>query len=170
MAIRNQSGNAVDYDVKPSDPGPPPPVARIQNAAAAGLTASAIGLMFTAFGCLTGFGDQAFVLAGLGFLVVGLVFQGIALDRARRLGTVSLALRSGGSGMTHLADGDEHAHTFKPGTWVEFWSKDEPPQKLAQSPMIFNSDARVTLRRCVDPQQAGRGTAPQDLGYHVDVE
>jgi hypothetical protein len=147
-------------------------VSGTRDAARNGLLFAAIGTGFTGFGCLTGFGDQAFVLAGLGFLVAGLVFQGVTLDRARRLASESLALGIGGSGKTHLADGDEHPYPFTPGTWVvRFWSKDDPTQMLAQSPPVSGPSVKVLLRRCVDPAHvaAGAKVAPGDTGYHVDV-
>lgn len=173
MPVRNQSGEPVDYDVQPSDPDPPPaPEARgVQIAAANGLVWSAVGAAFTGFGCLTGFGDQALILAGLAFLVVGLVFHGVAFDRARRLVSERAAFRIVRSGKTHLADGDEHPHVFTGGTWVEFWSKKDPTLMLAKSPVIFHPAATVVLRRCADPAHlaAGARIAPTDLGYHVDV-
>jgi hypothetical protein len=131
-----------------------------------------MGTASVGFGCLTGFGDQALVLLGLGFLAVGLVFQGVTFDRARRLARASVALRLVRSGRAHLSDGDEHPHAFDAGTWVEFWSSKDPAVKLAQSPAIFNPIARVVLRRCIDLAHvdAGARFAPEDLRYHVEVE
>lgn len=172
MAIRNESGDAVDYEVQPSDPGPPNASA-VRNATGNALLFSSMGTALAGVGCLTDFGDQALVLVGLGFLVVGLVFLGVAFDRARRLATDVRALRLVRStGRTLLVDGDEHAHTFTPGTWVEFWSRTDPAVRLAQSPVIDKPSAVVILRRCPSSAQAlsGAGSPPADAAYYVHVQ
>jgi hypothetical protein len=165
MAIGNGSGHDIDYDVQPSDPGGGPSGGNaVAKSAGFGLFFSSLGTALAGIGCLTGLGGRGLLLAGFGSLVAGLVYHGITLDRARRLASSPAMPRLGiAPTMNHLADGQEHAHEFVPGTWVNFWHPDTK-EKLAQSPTIFNSNARVTLRR-YDPATTVQGPS----GYCVEV-
>ncbi len=175
MTVENQSGKDIEYDVEPSDPGGPGS-GNVSRPVMYSLIASGTGATFMGIGCLTGFGDQSLVLAGLGFLAVGLVFQGVAFDRARRLEIAGPTLRiRGGAGRRRLDDGEVHRHTFVAGTWVEFWDPDNPGTRLAQSPPIFKPTARVILRRClggsslVDCTTDKKELLRTQGDYHVEV-
>lgn len=169
MAVRNEGGQDVDYDVEPSEPGGGGGGNLVANSAGKALLFSSLGATFAAVGCLTGLGGQGLVLAGLGLLAAGLVFQGITLDRARRLAAAApMARIVGTSGKKLLKNQEEHSHTFVAGTWVNFWLPGTMT-KLAQSPQIHDANARVILRRR-QLASTGEGAAASGGGeYFVEV-
>lgn len=138
MAIGNQSGRDVEYEVQPSNPGP-----NLTHPQVTALAFTAGGGALTAYGCL-GDGGRGLTAFGLSLLAGAVVSETIALHRAR---SGSIAPRSGGGTKTHLAHGAEHLHTFTNGTWVVFYEvgQDAP---LAQSPVVFDPGCTVRLRRC----------------------
>lgn len=167
MAIGNGSGREVEYDVEPSDPGGGGG-GNLVDPLKTSLLLTSLGTAFVGVGCLTRMGGLGLELAGLGLLAAGLVFQGIALDRARRLATIGpLAVRNLILDR-RLTDGEEHPHVFAAGTWVNYRDP-ETKAKLASSPKIFNPNARVTLRRNASGT-TNQGDAPlAEGGYWVEV-
>lgn len=146
MAIGNQSGRDVEYEVQPSNPAP-----GLTNPLVTSLATTALGAAFTAYGCLAD-GGTGITVIGLFLLAAALVADVIALNRARSGAASSKSLS--GSSKTLIANGATHPHTFTAGTWVVFYEKDHD-SPLAQSPIVFDDvNCTVVLRQCPPPQDA----------------
>lgn len=163
MAVTNQSGRDVEYEVKPSDPGLGTPIAL-----SAALTLG--GTAFTALGCLTEIGGEPMTLIGLFLLVAALVADVYAYNKVKTAGPVPV---SAGSGVkTLVTPGETKPQSFPAGTWVVFSNPEVPNEVLATSEPIFDSEATVAFRECIDPKSLppeSQTLFMSTVGYHVEV-
>jgi hypothetical protein len=153
MAVNNNSGRDVEYEVQPSNPGLGGPI---------GLSAAltAVGGGLTAYGCLADEGTLTAV--GLFLLVAALLADLYAYNKAQ-----GVVVAGTGGGKALLADGASVEHAFAAGTWVVFTEVGKPSKVLGSSPPIFQQEASVTLRRCA-PSAAF--TLDQPGEDHVTVD
>jgi hypothetical protein len=101
MAIGNQSGRDVEYEVEPGDPGLRQPILL-----AAALTG--VGGALAALGCLTEMGGEALTVVGLFMLVGALLANVYAYNKVNAAGPFTPTPPTGGK--KPLADGDTATH------------------------------------------------------------
>lgn len=168
MAIGNGSGRDIEYEVEPSDPG-----GTLTGPTKTAMFLTVAGGAAVGVGCLTGFGGRYLVYFGLLLLVGAFAFQSVVLRRARDLErrvAPFVTLRASTTGKTKLPDGQQHAKTFVPGSWVVFYEDQAPHAVLATSPLVHAAEASVVLRRCGTPSTLTGGAAARaDSGYFVEM-
>lgn len=158
MAIGNGSNRDVEYEVQPSTPN-------IANPALLAAVLTGGGVAATALGCLLDFGDPGLTVLGL-FMLVAALAADVYIYNAASPGAAAFVPTAEAKGTIRVG-APPVPHEFAAGTWVVFRDATKVSKPLlAVSPPIFNKDADVILRNCIDSSAVAVGDPDPT---HVEV-